>query len=188
MRSLFSVVVMAGLAVSAAGVSHAQGPVQVARAAYTVEPFAPASEITIKGTGVRLRAEPFATPQTQVLSSGSTGLALTVVGIVRMSDWNWYQVVLKNGQKAFIRSDLTSAPSRGGAAAAPVAQPLTPPVLQQPPVIQPPPIPFTPPPIQIAPAQPAQPAQPYERPELDLPKPSGPSGLVSVDPAPIAPH
>jgi hypothetical protein len=90
------------------------GAAQVTPAAYTVEPFSPSSAITLQGTGVRLRAEPFATPQTQVLSSGSTGLPLTVVGLSRQPDWNWYQVILNNGQKAFIRSDLTSAPSRGG--------------------------------------------------------------------------
>ena len=80
--------------------------------AYTVEPFTPPAQITIKGTGVRLRAEPFASQDVPVLSHGSTGLVLNVVGIARLPDWNWYQVVLRSGQKAFIRSDYTSAPSK----------------------------------------------------------------------------
>lgn len=102
----------------AGGVASAQvtgSPAAVVRGSYTVEPFTPTTPITIKGDGVRLRAEPFASKDTPVLSSGSTGLQLTVVGISRQPDWNWYQVVLRNGQKAFIRSDLTSAPSHGQA-------------------------------------------------------------------------
>ena len=131
MRVVVSAVFMAAL--GAGGVAVAQAPTQmqgqpvVSHASYTVEPYAPpGAPITIQGTGVRLRAEPFSTPQTQVLSSGSTGLALNVVGIARLADWNWYQVVLKNGQKAFIRSDLTSSPSRGNGQAAPVAAPAMP--------------------------------------------------------------
>ena len=57
------------------------------RSAYMVEPFTPAAPITINGTGVRLRAEPFTTNDTQVLSTGSTGLQLTVVGLARQADW-----------------------------------------------------------------------------------------------------
>ncbi|RYG31123.1 MAG: hypothetical protein EON93_13540, partial [Burkholderiales bacterium] len=118
MRVVVSAVFIAALgAASGIGsVAVAQTPGQpvVSQASYTIEPFAPAgAPITIQGTGVRLRAEPFSTPQTQVLSSGSTGHVLNIVGIARLADWNWYQVVLKNGQKAFIRSDVTSAPSRG---------------------------------------------------------------------------
>lgn len=110
MRSLVSATVLSALTLGTAAVAQVS--------AYTVEPFSPSATITIQGSGVRLRAEPFATPQTQVLSSGSTGVALTVVGIARLPDWNWYQVILKNGQKAFIRSDLTSAPLRGGSSSA----------------------------------------------------------------------
>jgi len=106
--------VMAAIVAMGGGVVQAQIPAGAMRTAYTVEPFAPGGQITIQGTGVRLRAEPFATGETPVLSSGSTGLPLNVVGIARLPDWNWYQVVLKNGQKAFIRSDYTSAPSKGG--------------------------------------------------------------------------
>jgi hypothetical protein len=114
MRGLGLAVVLSALTLGAGvGVAMAQQPGAVS-AAYTVEPFTPASTITINASGVRLRAEPFANQQTPVLSTGSTGLPLTVVGIARMPDWTWYQVILKNGQKAFIRSDLTSAPSRGG--------------------------------------------------------------------------
>jgi len=116
---VFSAVVVSVLA-AGAGVAQAQIPIATAPAAYTVEPFTPPNQIAIRGTGVRLRAEPFATPQTQVLSTGSTGLVLNVVGVARLPDWNWYQVILKSGQKAFIRSDYTSAPSKGGASAAPL--------------------------------------------------------------------
>lgn len=90
-------------------------PAAVARA-YQVEPFSPQQTIRIQGEGVRLRAEPFATRDTPVLSSGDTGLELTVVGLARMPDWAWYQVILRNGQRAFIRSDLTSAPLSGARA------------------------------------------------------------------------
>lgn len=90
-------------------------PAAVARA-YQVEPFIPQQTVRIQGEGVRLRAEPFATRDTPVLSSGDTGLELTVVGLARMPDWAWYQVILRNGQKAFIRSDLTSAPLSGARA------------------------------------------------------------------------
>lgn len=178
----------------AGGVAVAQIPGQPAttHVSYTVEPYAPAgAPITIQGTGVRLRSEPFTSPQTQVLSSGSTGLALNVVGIARLPDWNWYQVVLKNGQKAFIRSDLTSAPSRGsGGSAAPVA-PAAAPVIAYtptppptPPAYVPPaytaPTPITPQPVPLSPAvsQPSTPAQ-TGRPSLDLPLPSDPAGLQS---------
>lgn len=194
--------------------SQYTAPVQVGvptHPSYTVEPFAPPASIAIKGTGVRLRAEPFATKETPVLSSGSSGLALNVVGIVRMSDWNWYQVVLKSGQKAFIRSDLTSAPSRGGGAAAPVAQlaPVTPsaPVIRPAPVQLPAPVPVVQPapaykPATAAPAPALPPAQsPFDNtaisltPKSPLPaasdpnwsespaRASDPSGLVSVPPA-----
>lgn len=164
--------------------------------AYTIEPFTPSAPITIQGSGVRLRAEPFA-GQTPVLSSGSTGLQLTVVGIARQPDWDWYQVILKNGQRAFIRSDLTSAPSRGGTTTASVAptvvastptppqpQPhvYTPPAQPQPyvPPAYTPPVPIDPPVVQLAPpaAQPSQPAA-SGRPSLDLPRPGDPPGLTS---------
>ena len=147
---------------------------------------------------MRLRAEPFSTPQTQVLSSGSTGHVLNVVGIARLADWNWYQVVLKNGQKAFIRSDLTSSPSRGNGQAAPVAPVSTVPIAATPmpavpPVTAPssytptpPPIPqpYVPPPQYSQPILapqpvPLAPAATSGLPSLDLPKPSDPSGLRS---------
>ena len=114
MRIVASAVLAA--VVAAGGVASAQvtgSPAAIVHGTYTVEPFTPTTAITIAGTGVRLRAEPFASKDTPVLSSGSTGMQLSVVGIARQPDWNWYQVVLRNGQKAFIRSDLTSAPSRG---------------------------------------------------------------------------
>jgi hypothetical protein len=129
MRSLISAAMLAAVAASGMGAAHAQVPGSAVRAAYVVEPFAPASTITIQGTGVRLRSEPF-TQDTIILSHGSTGLPLTIVGIARLPDWNWYQVILKSGQKAFIRSDYTSAPSKGGGAVAPptqLAAPLPPP-------------------------------------------------------------
>lgn len=122
--------------------------------AYMVEPFTPASPITIVATGVRLRAEPF-TGNTPVLSSGSPGMQLTVVGLSRQPDWNWYQVLLRNGQKAFIRSDLTSAPARGDGAPAPVVSrpntypaPVMPPGVVAPPVLAPPVAPQPPIPTQ----------------------------------------
>lgn len=197
MRSVVSAVFAATLA--GGGVAAAQIPGQPAatQVSYTVEPYAPpGAPITIQGTGVRLRSEPFTTPQTQVLSSGSTGLALNVVGIARLPDWNWYQVVLKNGQKAFIRSDLTSAPSRGaGGTAAPIAPaapaapaapvvaytptpPPTPPAYVPPAYT--PPVPITPQPVPLSPpvSQPSTPA-PTGRPSLDLPLPSDPAGLQS---------
>lgn len=176
---------------AAGGVAIPQVPGQsaIARASYTVEPYAPAgAPITIQGTGVRLRAEPFTTPQTQVLSSGSTGHVLNVVGIARLADWNWYQVVLKNGQKAFIRSDLTSAPSRGTGQSSPAihapaapeiaftpAPPPTPPAYVPPAYT--PPVPIDPQPVPLAPAV-TQPAV-SDRPSLDLPRPSDPAGLQS---------
>lgn len=194
MRVVVSAVFVAVL--GAGGVAAAQTPGQpvVSHASYTVEPFAPpGAPITIQGTGVRLRAEPFSTPQTQVLSSGSTGHVLNVVGIARLADWNWYQVVLKNGQKAFIRSDLTSSPSRGNgqvALAAPVAAAPMPaaPVVTAPstytPTPPPTPQPYVPPPqySQPIPAPqpvPLAPAATSSPPSLDLPKPSDPAGLRS---------
>ena len=140
MSGLLPAILLSTLAIGATGVALAQTPPTAVHAAYMVEPFTPGSPIIVQGTGVRFRAEPFATKETQVLSSGSTGLALTVVGIARQPDWNWYQVVLKNGQKAFIRSDLTSAPSRGGTSGSPTSLvPVTPsPVVSTTPAYQPP--------------------------------------------------
>ena len=132
MRGLVSVAVLAVAALGAVSAADAQAPV-ASHASYTVEPFSPTAPVTLTAKGVRLRAEPFASKDTPVLSSGSTGLSLTVVGIARMSGWNWYQVVLGNGQKAFVRSDLTSAPSQGGAAsvtAQPISHPSPQPVTQ----------------------------------------------------------
>src|SRR5262245_4966786 len=139
MRGLGLAVALAALTWGA-GLAVAQQPGvpgALRNASYTVEPFTPPSAISINGTGVRLRAEPFANQQTPILSSGSTGLPLTVVGIARMPDWNWYQVILKSGQKAFIRSDLTSAPSRGGAQLAGAPAPVLPPVPQPTPIVPP---------------------------------------------------
>jgi len=183
MRVVVSAVVAAILA--SGGVAIAQVPAQpaVARTSYTVEPFTPPSQVTIQGTGVRLRAEPFTAPQTQVLSSGSTGLTLDVVGIARLPDWNWYQVALKNGQKAFIRSDLTSAPSRGSGQAATVA-PVAPiaPTAPTPPAYVPPaytaPIPIDPQAVPLTPSV-SPPLTNTGRPSLDLPSPSDPPGLRS---------
>lgn len=179
-----------------AGAAAAQVPVgqpAVAQAAYTVEPFTPSTPVTIQGQGVRLRAEPF-TGQTPVLSSGSTGLELTVVGLVRMSDWAWYQVVLRNGQKAFIRSDLTSAPLAGGTRQVAVAPPAPQPNIRTSP--QPGAITMTPPPA------PREVPAPQPAPSIALPLPAGPApapspapgpepvnnGLISIAPVAPTPH
>ena len=179
---LAAVVVMSG----AAAAQVAGSPTAISRGSYTVEPFTPSVPITIKGDGVRLRAEPFATKDTPVLSSGSTGLQLAIVGISRQPDWDWYQVTLRNGQKAFIRSDLTTAPSRGAGIA---TAPQTPPqVISAPPrPVQP--IPATPTPV-VQPQQPLPPVptRPVNSGAISL-TPSGPTpqlGTVpSVAPAPV---
>lgn len=183
----FVVVSVLAAALGASVIVPAMSPAlgqQTTTRAYMVEPFAPPAPITINGTGVRLRAEPFATNDTPVLSTGSTGLQLTVVGIARQPDWNWYQVILRNGQKAFIRSDLTSAPSRGNGVPTPVASnpvtypqpvaPVNPPVFT-PPVVTPPVI--SQPPVSL-PLPTAQPLPPITN------QPSN-SGLLSV--SPVAP-
>jgi hypothetical protein len=205
--SAFAIALGAG--VIAPAISQNSGQPVTSRA-YMVEPYAPPSPVTINGTGVRLRAEPFATNDTPVLSTGSTGLQLTVVGIARQSDWNWYQVILRNGQKAFIRSDLTSAPSRGNGAPAPVApnpaaypppvQPVnptvitppvvTPPVISQPPVTLPLPAAQPLPPIQSQPlnngAISLTPGASPQLPPLSNPAPVD-NGLLSVSPTAPAP-
>ncbi len=181
-----------GVAAIAPAMSQVSGQ-QTATRAYMVEPFTPASPITITATGVRLRAEPF-TGNTAVLSSGSTGLQLTVVGISRQPDWDWYQVVLRNGQKAFIRSDLTSAPSRGGGASAPVASnpvaypaPVTPPspAIMTPPVVTPPVVvapPVMPQPPVTLPLPVAQPLPPIPT------QPLTNSGAISLTPGGASPQ
>ncbi|MFT3722461.1 MAG: SH3 domain-containing protein [Hyphomonadaceae bacterium] len=186
MRILAAAVLAATLVSGGAASAQVGGQKPYTTTSYSVEPFTPTTPIMIQGSGVRLRAEPFA-GQTQVLSSGSTGLVLNVVGISRQADWDWYQVVLKSGQRAFIRSDLTSAPLRGGSAPAQVAMPVsTPaatPVAPQPQLAPPlptlgPPQPIEPPPVQLqTPAQPSAPTS--NRGSLDLPKPSDPPGLLS---------
>lgn len=163
------------------GVALAQGAAApaIVRGSYTVEPFTPSAPVTIQGTGVRLRAEPFASKDTPVLSSGSTGMQLTIVGIARQPDWDWYQVVLRNGQKAFIRSDLTTAPSRGNAG-------VTPPAAQPQPPVQPPQIAYVPPrqPEPTLPLPATQPAQPLP------PIPTRPvnSGAISLTPGAATPQ
>jgi hypothetical protein len=194
MRFVIASTLAVALAAGLAAPVIAQGPGQPAVSrAYTVEPFTPPTPVAIQGTGVRLRAEPF-TGNTPVLSSGDTGLPLTVVGIARQPDWNWYQVILRNGQKAFIRSDLTNAPSRSGSTPTPVAQPpiaqppiATPPVQPQPPVAYTPPVPPTP---AYVPANPAPTYQPQPAQPLD-PIPSRPlnnSGAISLTPGGPAPQ
>jgi hypothetical protein len=90
------------------------------------------------------------------------------VGLSRQPDWNWYQAILRNGQKAFIRSDLTSAPSRGDGAPAPVVSrpntypaPVMPPSVVAPvvapPVLAPPVAPQPPIRLPLAAAQPLPP-------------------------------
>jgi hypothetical protein len=174
----------------------AQGQVAATHAAYTVEPFTPPSPITINATGVRLRAEPFATTDTPVLSAGSAGFALNVVGIARLPGWNWYQVALKNGQKAFIRSDLTTAPSPGGAPAGVQPTPVASPSTSYTPVAAPAPRPL-PAPTAItqypaassSPVYPSAPSNtaisltpksPVPEPLADTPRAGDPSGLQSL--------
>lgn len=188
MRLVIATVLAAALGASVIGPAISQVSGQpVTTRAYMVEPFTPTAPITINGTGVRLRAEPFATNDTPVLSTGSTGLQLTVVGIARQPDWNWYQVILRNGQKAFIRSDLTSAPSRGNGAPTPVTAPpavaypqpvqppavVTPPVISQPPVLAPPPV-LAQPPV-VAPPPVTQPLPPIQSQPLN-------NGAISLTP------
>jgi hypothetical protein len=212
MRIVFTSVLVATLAIGGVAAAQVTGISRATtRSAYMVEPFTPPTPITINGTGVRLRAEPFATNDTPVLSTGSTGLQLTVVGLARQADWNWYQVILRNGQKAFIRSDLTSAPMRGDAAANYVApvQPVqpVPQVVYNPPSTPQPPIPqvWTPPQQPSVAAQPLPPipTQPVQgggaisltpggsgSSQRDLPRAATPSqpvdnGLISI--APTAP-
>jgi hypothetical protein len=194
---MISAAVLAALASGGGGFAHAQYAV---RAAYTVEPFTPASTITIQGAGVRLRNEPF-TQDTQILSHGSTGLPLTVVGIARMPDWNWYQVILKSGQRAFIRSDYTSAPSKGGAAApAPATQlasPLPPPsrIEYGAPPASPAPVSA---PVQLTPPQPTAvytpapspsytPGAPSYTPPAPAPPPTQPAGGSAISLVPRSP-
>lgn len=183
MRIVVSTVLAASLLIGGVAAAQVSGVSRTtSRSAYMVEPFTPATPITIQGTGVRLRAEPFATNDTQVLSTGSTGLQLNVVGLARQADWNWYQVILRNGQKAFIRSDLTSAPMRGDASSAyvPPVQPVQPPPQV---VYTPPP---TPQPAWTPPAQPSQPS--ISQPSVAQPLPPIPtqplpnSGAISLTP------
>jgi len=183
--------VAATVVAASGGVASSQGvgtPAGVARTAYTVEPFTPAAPITIQGQGVRLRAEPFATKDTPVLSSGSTGLQLNIVGVVRQSDWDWYQVVLRNGQKAYIRSDLTTAPSRGTAVSAVTNVPSqpAPQVVATPPRQTPALPPITPQPqqntgaISLTPRDGGQPLPSVTPAPVD-------SGLLSISPSAPAP-
>jgi len=167
MRFVIVSALAAVLSVAAIAPAISQGAGQpAATRAYMVEPFTPAAPITITATGVRLRAEPF-TGNTPVLSSGTTGMQLTVVGISRQPDWNWYQVVLRNGQKAFIRSDLTSAPSRGDSTPAPIApNPVTYPAPVMPPITT---APIAAAPV-IAPPVVAPPVMP--QPPINLPRPT----------------
>jgi hypothetical protein len=190
MRIVLTSVLAAVLAASGAAVAQTPGQPVVAgpvRAAYTVEPFTPATPITIQGTGVRLRAEPFTGNDTPVLSTGSTGLQLTVVGLTRQSDWVWYQVILRNGQKAFIRSDLTSAPQAGGAVrvATPAPQPRTYTTPQAGAItMTPQPLPGGAPTIDIPrPTAPATPAPAI----IPAPAPVD-SGLISIAPAAPTPR
>ncbi len=169
MRFVIASVLAAGLCASVAAPALAQPGGQSVSRAYMVEPFSPSSPVTIQGQGVRLRAEPFASQDVAVLSSGSTGLQLTVTGIARQADWNWYQVVLRNGQKAFIRSDLTSAPSRGGSSPAPTTVATTAPVSTTP--VAQPPIAYTPPP-----------------PPPPQPPPQSPGGAISLTPGGASPQ
>ena len=167
MRFVIVSALAAVLSVVAIAPAISQGAGQpAATRAYMVELFTPAAPITITATGVRLRAEPF-TGNTPVLSSGATGMQLTVVGISRQPDWNWYQVVLRNGQKAFIRSDLTSAPSRGDSTPAPIASnPVTYPAPVMPPITT---APIAAAPV-IAPPVVAPPVMP--QPPINLPRPT----------------
>jgi len=164
--TISALAIVLGTGALAPAISQVSGQPAATRA-YMVEPFTPASPITIVATGVRLRAEPF-TGNTPVLSSGSPGMQLTVVGLSRQPDWNWYQAILRNGQKAFIRSDLTSAPSRGDGAPAPVVSrpntypaPVIPPSVVAPvvapPVLAPPVAPQPPIRLPLAAAQPLPP-------------------------------
>lgn len=182
MRFVIVSVLAASLALGGIATAQVSGAGRnISRTAYMVEPFTPATPITIQGTGVRLRAEPFTGNDSQVLSTGSTGLQLNVIGIARQADWNWYQVILRNGQKAFIRSDLTSAPMRGDATATYVApvQPVGPP----------PQVAYTPPPTPqpawIPPSQPAPDSGAISLTpgsgSLDLPKPQANPAPAPVD-------
>ena len=176
MRFVIVSAVAAVLGVGAIAPAIPQGSGQAAATrAYMVEPYTPSTPTPNTGAGVRLRAEPF-TGNTPVLSSGSTGLLLTVVGIVRQPDWNWYQVVLRNGQKAFIRSDYTSAPSRGDGAPAPLApNPVT-----YPPPVTPVAPPAVAPPVVLRPVV-TPPAAPQPLPPIPV-QPLTNSGAISLTP------
>lgn len=184
MRTLLIPALIAVLA--GAGTSAGQAPAHApgqpsgqggpAAQAYSVEPFTPTGPVAIRGTGVRLRAAPFATATTPVLSSGSTGLLLNIVGIARQKDADWYQVVLRSGQLAFIRSDLTSAPSPSPAGS---ISPFPPATIAENPLAE---LPAQ----TVAPAQPPLPGQALSQPapaggasRLDLPSPLDPPGLRS---------
>ena len=182
--SAFAIVLGSGALAPA--ISQGSGQPAATRA-YMVEPFTPASPITITATGVRLRAEPF-TGNTPVLSSGSPGMQLTVVGLSRQPDWNWYQAILRNGQKAFIRSDLTSAPSRGDGAPAPVvSSPNTYPAPVMPPGVV---APVVAPPVLAPPVAPQPPIRlplPAAQPLPPIPtQPLTSSGAISLTPGAAA--
>lgn len=78
--------------------------------AFAVEAYRPTEPVQVRGTGVRLRTEPLATDEAEVVGVAQDGSTLEIVGRATQPEWVWYQVKMADGRLAFIRSDLTSAP------------------------------------------------------------------------------
>lgn len=76
-------------------------------------PYVPAEIITVRASDVRIRARPQANIDVPIVAVSQHGDALDVVGIVKQSDWVWYEVRMGDGSNAYVRSDLTSQPLRG---------------------------------------------------------------------------
>jgi TonB family protein len=96
--------------------------------AIIVEPYQPPEQLVVRGTSVRFREQPYATPETPVVRYAEAGERLNVVGRVVPPDGiTWFQVQLPEGLSAFIRSDFTEAiapdPSPLVAAPAPLVDP-----------------------------------------------------------------
>jgi len=83
------------------------------QATFEVEPYTPPQPLIARTSGSRLRETPFARPDVRILALTTSEQPLNVVGRSQQADGVWYQVILSDGPRAYIRGDqLTPAPPR----------------------------------------------------------------------------
>ncbi|MBL8547523.1 MAG: toll/interleukin-1 receptor domain-containing protein [Hyphomonadaceae bacterium] len=76
--------------------------------AFVVEPYQSVQVLLARDDGSNYRAEPFARDDVAVMAESVSGEVLSITGVVRQPDGDWYQVRLRDGRTAYLKASLAA--------------------------------------------------------------------------------